>query len=207
MPGPPLLDETALEAALLTVADMPPGWKGSGESSGTRSQAKAGSWADWFCASAVSAVGADTTPVTGASFDSPPLFFPSLSQWLISVPDADEMWLSTRQAFDSCLGQTWRGDVLSIPDIDDRVPAPAVGDEAIAYRVADNPPGNSPPGSYPSYTNVVLARRGSVIEFYVGHEFGDYGEMTFPPGQFDEIVTTGDSKVAATLAVTGKPGQ
>lgn len=198
--GPPLLDETELKAALLTVADLPPEWTSSGESTGPRGQsAKAGRWADWFCDSAVSAVGADTTIIAGANFESPEYYFPTLGQELISANNADEVWESKRQAFDSCVGLTWTSDKNAIgwtpPQYSmTEVTAPAVGDEAVAYLVA-----LPDPNGFPSYTNVVFARRGSVIEFYTGSEMIP---TTFDPGEFNALVTTGDHKIAMALGQT-----
>ena len=109
-----------------------------------------------------------------------------------------------RTAFEGCLGEVWtpRGGSNAVSMA--AATAPAVGDEATAYRLTPIP---TDPNAKNSATTVVLVRHGTVVEFYDADEgipVAYYANAFFAPGELDAIVTTGDRKVASAL---GEPAQ
>jgi len=209
VPGPLVLDEAELTAALLTVADLPSGWTdqdvgGSASSSKVRTGAVS-KWASSLCESAKTPLYADfTMGVEGIPFmrQSPGTFRGvsldkslGLNQSLASSADAEALWRLLRGAFDSCVGQIWTN---SSEWSMEALPAPAVGDEAVAYRLTSGVPATMSCLS----DRMVLVRRDTVIEYYDGTEAMPGCESvfgSFASGEFDAIVTTGDNKVASAL--------
>jgi hypothetical protein len=195
----PTLSTSELQGALLTIADLPPGWSAETSTTTTTTAGSTGSApSDFLCPAA-------TAPLRKEQHDSAQATFtqgesgPFLLQSLASAPDADKHFTDITASFRSCIGQTWtmddNGEKLDMTMAE--ISAPEVGDGSVAYRVS----GTSSSMPLTMTIDFVIGRRGTVLEIYGGISIQSPLMATnqLSAEQFATIVATGDQKVAQAL--------
>jgi hypothetical protein len=131
-PPAPVLEGSQLQAAMLTVADLPAGWGAPPED-----MDEDGTDDDTLCDQATKAF-PDTAPDHEVSFSTGG-YIPLLVQAATSLPEDqnNEAFAKSRVAFAGCVGKSWDqvdGDTTTHFTASD-VSFPKLGDESFAYRL------------------------------------------------------------------------
>ena len=193
-----VLSESELTAALLTVADLPPGWAADPAVTTTTTASGSTDATDFLCPAAAE-------PLKKEQHDSADVAFsqsetgPFLIQSLTSAPDADQHFGDLKGVLRSCVGTPWTSDLdgasmeLKMTDVS----AAKVGDEVTAVRVT----GTEASAEVTLTIDFVLVRQGTVLELYGGvsaqSPLMQSAQLT--PADFATIVVTGNRKVVQQL--------
>lgn len=192
--APRVLDATELDAALLTLGDLPPGWvempPEDSESPTTE-----------LCPGGQTPLKQEEHPTAEVSFSQGD-YGPIIGQGLASAPDTEAHFDDITQAFDSCIGQTWTEDFdgTTVELTMTEVSSAQVGDETAAYRMS----GSDSEGLITLTGDYVVVMNGSVGEVYFGVSIASPMLPTSPldPAEFSTIIETGNAKVDEAIGGT-----
>jgi hypothetical protein len=193
-----VLSESELTAALLTVADLPPGWAADPSVTTTTTESDSTDATDFLCPTAAE-------PFKQEQHDSADVAFsqsetgPFLLQSLTSAPDADQHFDDLKGVLRSCVGTPWTTDLdgesmeLKMTDVS----AARVGDEVAAVRIT----GTEASAQVTLAIDFVLVRQGTVLELYGGLSAQSPLLQSAPltASDFATIVATGNRKVVQQL--------
>lgn len=193
-----------LDSALLTTADLPPGWTAEPATTTTAPESSADSPTDFLCPTAAEPLRQEEHDSVEASF-SQSENGPFLYQALIAAPDAEAHMADVETVFASCVGETWTADIDGEPLDMNMVEtsAPTAGSESAAYRIT----GTATNAPLTLSIDFVLIRSGSVIQLYgvIGIQSPLVPTTQLTVQQIAELVDTGDQKVAKVLAEQAQP--
>lgn len=193
-----VLDQAGLEAALLTLADLPPGWTAETTTTSTPGESSGGGLSEALCPAAKDAFSNDRHDNATASFtqgDSGP----SLLQMIAAAEDAGKHFDELNGAFTACAGTKWTVDQGGEPFefTMAEVSAPDVGDRSAAYRLTST----ATTAPVTIVMDFVLVQQGATVTVFGSMNLQGAGITANPltPEQFAEIVTTGVDKIDKEL--------
>ncbi|MFM7064542.1 MAG: hypothetical protein ACKO04_13785 [Actinomycetes bacterium] len=204
----PELTTSEVENLLLAVDDLPPNWSPGGAGDDSSDAAEPGepaggsedAEADLFCPAAAEPLRNEAHQAAEVSFSRSSMG-PEFAQSLLSAPDPAAHFEDVQRVFDSCLGQPWTmdadGETMTMSM--STTSPPDLGDAAVSYRVN----GTGSQGTTVAM-DIDVVRRGSVVQAYFGVSFAAPGVDVeqFGPDEFNQMVATGDAKVADGLSGT-----
>lgn len=193
------LSTDQLNAALLTVADMPPGFVVQPPSEGDAGPQTT------VCPNGAEILKQELHDSSSVEFSESETG-PIVTQVLSSAPDAEEHFADLKNALDSCVGETWTEDLDGLPATLslEEVSTVDVGDEAVAYRLT----GSSDDGTISLSGDMVYLRNASVVENYIGLSLTQLadpasGAVMFPDvltaEEFASIIEAGNARVTDVI--------
>lgn len=186
---PEVLDSEQLDAAILEVDLLPPGWVED------PMVLMASVHGGRLCPAGRDELMAETHEGRTAAFARNLDNGPWVEQAISTAPDMEEHFADHKNVATSCVGQTWtenvEGEDVTFSMLD--ASPSELGDDQAAFRV-----NMSYPDGYTSVVEYVMVRSGSVLQEYWGidDEFSP-----FQPGEFGEIVDRGSSLVDKVASI------
>lgn len=189
-----VLDEAQLRSALLTLADLPPGWTAETTTTSTPGDSSGDGLSEALCPAAKEAFSDDQHESAMASFTQGESG-PSFLQMIGAAEDAGKHFDELNGAFSACAGTRWTVDQGGEPFefTMAEVSAPSVGDRSAAYRLTST----ATTAPVTVVMDFVLVEQGATVTVFGSMNLQGAGVTAnqLTPEQFATIVTTGVDKL------------
>ncbi|MFZ4434483.1 MAG: hypothetical protein ACOYOQ_14920 [Microthrixaceae bacterium] len=189
-----VLDQAKLDAALLTLADLPPGWTAESTTTTAPAGGSGNDPAEFLCPAGRTAFSADEHDAATATFTQGDAG-PNLLEEVSSAEDATKHFDEVKGAFASCVGQRWTevtdGEPTEFTLAE--VSTPPTGEQSAAYRLT----GTAASMPLTIVVDFVITQQGTVVAVF-GSTNVQSPMLTvnqFTPEQFAQVVATGMTKI------------